>query len=117
MTTTDPTAILGLVDRYGALVYSAPIEAECGRPVEADRMEAEAAALRVQIEAALNVRTASPDMACQPTAAQALREAADLVDRGPDIPLPPSIYSALLRERADDLDTGDWPDDRYQPAA
>lgn len=29
-----------------------------------------------------------------------LLEAADLIDRGPPIPLPPSVYSALLRERA-----------------
>lgn len=36
-------------------------------------------------------------------AAQALRSAADLVDRGPTFPLPPSVISALLRERADDL--------------
>jgi hypothetical protein len=35
-------------------------------------------------------------------AAQVLRDAADLVDRGPTFPLPPSIISALLRERADD---------------
>jgi hypothetical protein len=39
-------------------------------------------------------------------AAVALRDAADLVDRGPDIPLPPSVYSALLRERADDFEGG-----------
>ena len=32
------------------------------------------------------------------------RDFADLIDRGPAIPLPPSIYSALARERADDLD-------------
>lgn len=36
-------------------------------------------------------------------AAQELRGAADLVDRGPAFPLPPSVISALLRERADDL--------------
>jgi len=35
-------------------------------------------------------------------AAQVLRDAADLVDRGPTFPLSPSIISALLRERADD---------------
>lgn len=34
---------------------------------------------------------------------QALRDAADLVDRGPTFPLPPSVISALLRERADDM--------------
>jgi hypothetical protein len=33
--------------------------------------------------------------------AAALRDAADLIDRGPDIPLPPSVYSALLREHAE----------------
>lgn len=38
--------------------------------------------------------------------AVALRDAADLIDRGPDVPLPPSVYSALLRERAADLDDG-----------
>lgn len=36
-------------------------------------------------------------------AAQALRDAADLVDRGPTFRMPPSVISALLRERADDL--------------
>jgi hypothetical protein len=35
-------------------------------------------------------------------AIQALREAADHVDRGPTFPMPPSIISALLREQADD---------------
>ncbi len=49
----------------------------------------------------------------QPTAAQALREAADLIDRGPTFPMPPSVLSALLRERADDLDTGAYPANRY----
>lgn len=34
-------------------------------------------------------------------ATQVLRDAADLVDRGPAIPLPPSIISTLLREKAD----------------
>lgn len=33
----------------------------------------------------------------------ALRDMADLIDRGPAIPLPPSVISALVRERADDL--------------
>ncbi|MEU4640842.1 hypothetical protein [Micromonospora sp. NPDC023814] len=32
-----------------------------------------------------------------------LRDVAALIDRGPAIPLPPSIFSALVRERADDL--------------
>lgn len=32
-----------------------------------------------------------------------LRDVADLVDRGPVSPLPPSVLSALLREKADDL--------------
>lgn len=40
-------------------------------------------------------------------AAQALREMADLVDRGPTFPLPPSVISALIRERADELERGD----------
>lgn len=30
-----------------------------------------------------------------------LRDFADMIDRGPDVPLPPSIYSALAREAAD----------------
>ena len=33
--------------------------------------------------------------------AEALREAADQIDRGPALPLPPSVFSALVRERAD----------------
>jgi hypothetical protein len=32
-----------------------------------------------------------------------LRDFADMIDRGPDVPLPPSVYSALVRERADNL--------------
>lgn len=36
--------------------------------------------------------------------AQLLRDFADLIDRGPDVPLRPSIYSALARETADRLD-------------
>jgi hypothetical protein len=36
--------------------------------------------------------------------AAVLRVAAELVDRGPAIPLPPSIISALLREYAEDLE-------------
>lgn len=32
-----------------------------------------------------------------------LRDFADFIDRGPVTPLPPSIFSALARERADDL--------------
>lgn len=39
-------------------------------------------------------------------AAQVLRDAADLVDRGPTFPLPPSVISALLRERAEDHEAG-----------
>ncbi|MEU0081385.1 hypothetical protein ABZY58_26085 [Micromonospora tulbaghiae] len=33
-----------------------------------------------------------------------LRDFADLIDRGPTFPLPPSVLSAMARERADDLD-------------
>lgn len=32
-----------------------------------------------------------------------LHDLADLIDRGPDIPLRPGIFSALVRERANDL--------------
>ncbi|RKN38466.1 hypothetical protein [Micromonospora endolithica] len=32
-----------------------------------------------------------------------LRDFADFLDRGPTFPLPPSVFSALARERADDL--------------
>lgn len=32
-----------------------------------------------------------------------LRDFADLIDRGPTFPLSPSIFSAMARERADDL--------------
>jgi hypothetical protein len=32
-----------------------------------------------------------------------LRDMADRIDRGPTFPLPPSVFSALIRERADDL--------------
>lgn len=28
---------------------------------------------------------------------------ADDIDLGPDVPLPPSVFSALLREKADDI--------------
>ena len=36
--------------------------------------------------------------------AQLLRAFADQIDQGPDVPLPPSIYSAMARETADNLD-------------
>jgi hypothetical protein len=35
-------------------------------------------------------------------AAEALRYFADLIDRGPTFPLPPGIFSAMARERAND---------------
>ena len=38
--------------------------------------------------------------------ASTLRDMADRIDRGPDVPLPPSVYSALVRERADELEGG-----------
>jgi hypothetical protein len=37
--------------------------------------------------------------------AAALRVMADEIDRGPSFPLPPSVISALVRERADGLGT------------
>lgn len=36
-------------------------------------------------------------------AGAALRDMADRIDRGPTFPLPPSVISALVRERADDI--------------
>lgn len=36
--------------------------------------------------------------------AAALRVMADEIDRGPTFPLPPSVISALVRERADALE-------------
>jgi hypothetical protein len=36
-------------------------------------------------------------------AGAALRDMADRIDRGPTFPVPPSVISALIRERADDL--------------
>ncbi|HEY9415193.1 MAG TPA: hypothetical protein VIQ30_10570 [Pseudonocardia sp.] len=36
-----------------------------------------------------------------------LRDMADRIDRGPSIPLPPGIISALVRERADALEPTD----------
>lgn len=40
-------------------------------------------------------------------AARTLRDFADLVDRGPDVPLKPSIFSTLAREKADDFESGE----------
>lgn len=40
-------------------------------------------------------------------AAAALRVMADEIDRGPTFPLPPSVISALVRERADTLGRAD----------
>lgn len=48
------------------------------------------------------------------TAGEALRELANLIDRGPAIPLPPSVFSALVRERADDLDSEGTSGARYE---
>lgn len=36
-------------------------------------------------------------------AGAALRDIADFIDRGGPAPMPPSVFSALLRERADDI--------------
>lgn len=36
--------------------------------------------------------------------AAAFRALADHIDRGPAIPLPPSVYSALVREYAEDFE-------------
>lgn len=44
-------------------------------------------------------------------AAAYLRDMADRIDRGPAIPLPPSVYSALVRERADDIIAGSAPEE------
>jgi hypothetical protein len=38
--------------------------------------------------------------------AEALRDAANEIDAGPNFPLPPSIISALIRERADRVAAG-----------
>lgn len=39
--------------------------------------------------------------------AAALRVMADEIDRGPTFPIPPSVVSALVRERADGLEATD----------
>ncbi|TDP97659.1 hypothetical protein [Labedaea rhizosphaerae] len=39
-------------------------------------------------------------------AAATLREFAELIDRGPMIPLRPSIFSTMAREQADDIEAG-----------
>lgn len=36
--------------------------------------------------------------------AEALREMAERIDRGPTFPVPPSVISALVRERADSIE-------------
>lgn len=38
--------------------------------------------------------------------ANALEEFAELIDRGPDFPLPKSVFSAMARERAEDYRFG-----------
>lgn len=48
---------------------------------------------------------AAVDRIANERAAAALTEFADLVDRGPTFPLAPSIFSAMARERAGDLDS------------
>lgn len=40
---------------------------------------------------------------------RALEDAAERIDRGPQIPLPPSIYSALCREWAEDAASWELP--------
>lgn len=47
----------------------------------------------------IQVRAAAPIIA-----AQALRQTADEIDRGPTFPLPPSVISELVRERAETTD-------------
>jgi hypothetical protein len=68
---------------YGWATHSEALEAVCK-----------------QVERILAARAAQPPT---PTAVEALRDAADEVDSGPTFPLPPSVVSALLRERADSL--------------
>lgn len=45
------------------------------------------------------------DAIARERAAAELRDFADLIDRGPSFPMPPSIFSAMARERADDCAT------------
>ena len=62
-------------------------------------------ALTAAREWALEHRHPQPDdRMLRAYGATLLREVAALIDRGPAIPLPPSIFSALVRERADELD-------------
>ncbi|MET9303212.1 hypothetical protein ABZX66_28215 [Micromonospora aurantiaca] len=54
--------------------------------------------------AAEHVHQQPDDRMLRTYGAALLRDFADLIDRGPTFPLPPSIFSAMARERADDLD-------------
>lgn len=73
----------------------------CGEPHT--RAEARAEADRVQraVERLAEVRAEGFKAGFAAGSAQALNDAAERIDRGPQIPLPPSIYSALCREWAD----------------
>jgi len=52
-----------------------------------------------------------------PSGAQALRDFADLIDRGPTFPLPPSIFSEMARERAADLEPARSYRDNQEPTS
>lgn len=58
------------------------------------------------IDAAREAMSASGGVLEEALAA-GLRVMADEIDRGPSFPLPPSVISALVRERADGLDPQD----------
>ena len=53
--------------------------------------------------AAEHVHPQPDDRMLRAYGAALLRDMADRIDRGPSFPLPPSVFSALVRERAADL--------------
>jgi hypothetical protein len=56
-------------------------------------------------QAVLDQAAATQDDVIAAGIAAALRVMADEIDRGPTFPLPPSVISALVRERAEGLTT------------
>jgi hypothetical protein len=57
-------------------------------------------------EIARDDMTAAAPILLAAGAVDALRDMADRIDRGPTFPLPPSVISALIRERADEIAEG-----------
>lgn len=84
-------------EQVGIQRYGTPLQPHNGRDALVDAYQ-EALDLACYIRQEIQERRDS--------AAWTLRDVAERIDRGPSFPMPPSVISALVRERADDIEAG-----------